>query len=154
VGWSLLAGGSRWRGDGVRGRGGPRCCGRLRGAGSSGLGGRGAQRRLGLRQGLVSGQGGAGGGPVLGADLGGEGSHLGHHNDHKVFLINAVLADGDIIAQDLPSVDELLPSHGEGITALLRLNLLLQCPHLGAQGVRGCPPNQPGLPETGESPPA
>lgn len=61
--------------------------------------------------------------------------HLGHHDDHEVLLIDAVFTDGDVIAQDLPGIYKLLPSHGEGIAALLCLDLLLQCPHLGAQGV-------------------
>lgn len=52
-------------------------------------------------------------------------THLGHHDNHKVLLIDAIVPDRDIIAQDLAGIDEFLSSHGESITTLLSFYLLL-----------------------------
>lgn len=150
MGWRLLAGGSRRQGNSISSRGGPWCRRRLRGTASSGLGGCSAQCRLGLWDRVVSGHGSLGGVPFWGGG-GSREFHLGHHDDHKVLLIDAVFTDGDVIAQDLPGIYKLLPSHGEGIAALLCLDLLLQCPHLGAQGVRG--DTQTGSPKNHRVPP-
>ena len=53
-------------------------------------------------------------------------SHLGHHNYHKILLINFVVLNRRVILQDFTSIYQLLPRYWEVVFPPLCFDLLLQ----------------------------